>query len=264
MKKLLIIAKLQDKATLFFQTQKIKSLIKIDYLLYEESKTTIEEFLKNNSFDYIYIRDPFLKLSHPEIKEKLSIIFANSKQARLIDNLKSIADVFLEDKWKQYQKFPEVFPQTRLVASQIKPDFSKEFVKERISSMAKGVVFSLEEMKKDQNYLAQKKINIKKEYRVFSLFGETIDLMMVKSSKIDLTTKILGQKTEPLSEEIKTFVKKVDKVFKFDFAGYDVAVDEKGKLYLLEVNRSCYFGAFYRLSGINLAEVFVKKLLESK
>ena len=56
-----------------------------------------------------------------------------------------------------------------------------------------------------------------------------------------------------LSESDKDLAEKVAEVAGLDYGGVDIMKDEKGKSYVLEVNRQCQFQGFEKSTGINVA-----------
>ena len=46
----------------------------------------------------------------------------------------------------------------------------------------------------------------------------------------------------------------MQKMPELDFVGVDLAIEEKGNLLIIEVNRSPQFMGYYKVTGVNLAE----------
>lgn len=63
-----------------------------------------------------------------------------------------------------------------------------------------------------------------------------------------------------LSEEERNLAEKVAKVCGLDYGGVDIMKDEKGKNYILEVNRQCQFQGFEKATGINVAQKVVEMI----
>lgn len=267
MKKILFCVTYQDYSLPFFLSEKIRKRISPDFLLYESSDNYMLNFLQNNDFDYIYLRNPFTDENFKDfskIKNKLNIILKNKKNAYIIDNIRQTEDIFFEDKWKQYGIFKKFMPITNTFVNEAKnTDFSSNLLKEKISSRGKGVFFTMPENINSTDYIIQKKINIDKEFRVYLIFNEIINKVEVKLSKTE-NTKFKVLHVEPINKKLLEFSKEINKKINFDFVGLDIARDNKGKYYLIEINMSCLFGAFYRETKINLAEKFIQKLLENK
>jgi hypothetical protein len=214
------------------------------------------------NYDFVYLRDPFnnKKLSSVEIRKKIGIILKSVNKSYFVDNIKNVKAVFFEDKWLQYCEFKEFMPKTILIK-----DFSKKnnnfIFKKRISSRAKDIFFDYSKIKNKKGFIAQKKLLIEKEYRVFSLFNNILPIAGVKSSKTESQkVKIIGYKKIP--KELLLFVEKIDEKMNFDFVGYDIAKTKNNKYYLIEINRSPQFSAYQKKTKVNLAEKFVVGLLK--
>jgi glutathione synthase/RimK-type ligase-like ATP-grasp enzyme len=260
MKKLLIITTEADISLSLFLGTKIKKMIDINVIYYDSDFKKIVNKIKN--YDFVYLRDPFnnKKLSSVEIRKKLSIILKSVNKSYFVDNIKNVKAVFFEDKWLQYCEFKEFMPKTILIK-----DFSKKnnnfIFKKRISSRAKDIFFDYSKIKNKKGFIAQKKLLIEKEYRVFSLFNNILPIAGVKSSKTESQkVKIIGYKKIP--KELLLFVEKIDEKMNFDFVGYDIAQTKDNKYYLIEINRSPQFSAYQKKTKNNLAEKLVVGLLK--
>lgn len=260
---MLIITTVNDLSLPLFLTQKIQKKLKIDFCFFHENTREIKEKLTSNKYNYIYIRDPFNDIfDKKNIEEKLNIIIRNQKDSNIVDNLKKIGDIYLEDKWRQYQLFSEFMPKTKILKNIKDVDNTSFIAKKRISSRARGIVFDSKDLidNKLSDYIVQNKIKIDKEYRIYVIFNEIVKEGMIKSSKTENSrVRIIG--AEKISSKMADFVKNIIKKNKFDFIGLDI-VQSGDSLYLLEINRSCLFNGYFRITGINLAEMFVDKLLE--
>lgn len=263
MKKMLIITTVNDLAVPLFLVQRIQKKLQIDFCFFHETTNIIKEKIISNNYRYIYIRDPFnYVFDKDNIKEKFDIIMSNSKNGHIIDNLSELNDIYLEDKWKQYQLFSKFMPKTRVLTSSEEADDDNFITKKRISSRAKGIVFNSKGLKNDNlsDYIIQNKIKIEKEYRIYVIFNEILEEALLKRPKTQSSrVKVIGR--EKLPATIIDFVKNIIKKNKFDFIGLDIA-KQGDNLYLLEVNRSCLFNGYFSTTGINLAELFIDKLLE--
>lgn len=153
-------------------------------------------------------------------------------------------------------------PETKILTNIEEVDADNVITKKRISSRARGIFFDSKEVQGDRlsDYIIQDKVKIDKEYRVYVIFDEIIEEGTIKTSK-DENSKVKVIGVEALNEEIINFVKRIIKENKFDFIGLDI-VRSGDEYYLLEINRSCLFNGYFRESKVNLAEVFVDKLLK--
>jgi len=235
----------------------------VDFCFFHESNQEVEQKLSSGQYDYIYFKDPFnYSYTKENIEDKFEIVMKNLGSSYLIDNLKNINDVYLEDKWHQYQLFNELMPQTRLLTNLQEINNPGSITKKRISSRAKGIIFNSKDFEGDElsEYIIQEKIKIDKEYRVYVIFDQIINKGSIRRSRTnDIKVKIVG--VEELLEDVMSYTRQVIEKNKFDFIGLDIA-RSGDKLYLLEINRSCLFNGYFRESGENLAEPFIDGLLQ--
>lgn len=262
MKKLLNITKIEDKTLPLFLTYKIQQIIDIQFLYVTEPVNHIEDIVKNNSFDYIYLRAPFYAgIDNNQIKEICNIALKYKKSAYMVDNITSDQDVFLEDKWYQYKLLNNFMPKTELLNQKTKKQIKNKIIKKRLSSLARDIYFSIPDTKALDDFIIQDKLDIATEYRVFSIFGNVLTLAETKSPKTELQ-KVKVQKPIEISKELESFTYEIDKQLNFDFVGYDIAETKDGEFKLLEANRSCFFAGYYKLTGVNLAEIFIDELIK--
>lgn len=266
MKKLLIITTINDLSIPLFLVNEVSNLIDVKFCFFHESLSIIKNKIESTNFDCIYIRDPFTgPYNENDLKNKLNFIINNSPKTYLIDNVKSPEDVYFEDKWFQYRIFSRYMLPTYLLSDL--EDNKKNLnyiIKKRISSRSKGIVFNKEAIpeKNVNDYIIQEKIDIEKEYRVYVIFNEIIETVGIKSSKTD-NSKAKVINAEKINRRLKEFVQKIIVNNKFDLLGLDVALAQD-QYYLIEINRSPQFIKFYTQTQINIAEFFVKKLLEKR
>lgn len=257
MKKLLIITTINDLSIPLFLTPQVKERISVDIFFYKQ------DFKIDQFYDYIYFRDPFTdeEFNLPELEEKVGKILVQNNKSYIIDSIKSFADILFEDKWVQYQLFSKFMPSTELLTNREKVDDPQYITKKRISSRAKGIVFNQSGLQGDlSSYVIQKKLEIKKEYRIYVIFGEIIKTAALKTPKTE-SSKTKVYDVQEISPALEEFVQQVTKQNKFDFIGLDIAETNKG-YFLLEVNRSCLFNKYFSETNINLATVFIDKLLK--
>jgi len=263
MPKILICLTYQDRSAPLWFTGDIKKRAQVDFLLYEESAAYVEEYLKSEDYDYIYLRYPFngAGLSISDVKARLDLIIKNKKKAYLVDNLKNVDDVFFEDKWRQYQSLSDFIPETKVLQADSQIDFAKYLIKKRISTRGEQVLFKLPNDIIHEDYIVQKIINVEKEFRVYSIFNKIIDQVVIRSPKTS-QTKIKVLRVEKIAKDLHDYTAQIDEKLNYDFTGYDIALDKNNKYYLIEVNRSCLFGGVYKNTKVNLAEKFVDELLK--
>lgn len=227
--------------------------------MFEENVDIITKFLQENIFDEYYVRDPF-NAEVEQIHEKLEKIFEIIPKEKFLDNTFGISDVFFEDKWLQYQDFQDFIPETKILEKISDIDNPDYITKKRISSRAKGILFSSDKFQKDdklEDYIWQKKYNILKEYRIYIVNWEIIKQASIKSSKTaNSSVKIIDNIT--ISEKLENFIKNFKNKIPYGLVGLDIAECENNEFKLIEINRSPQFVAYHRETSINIAEKFLK------
>lgn len=263
METLILITTLKDTSFPLFFTQAVQEKLTIKPILITEDSQTISNVLQNTQYKWVYIRDPFNdKFTISQIKEKLSTIFQSAHPGTIIDGLNSVDDVFFEDKWIQYQSLKQFMPDTQIVTNPADLNFDTQFVKKRLSSRAKGIVFDAQKIKEPQDYIVQSKLDIATEYRINIIGNQIIKQANVKQSKTT-TSKVKFVQTVTIDSQLEEFTTQVNQHLNYDFVGLDIARLKSDELILIEVNRSPQFFAVYRDNHINLAEMLVTSLLNS-
>lgn len=153
--------------------------------------------------------------------------------------------------------------------------------KPRFGSQGKGIYLlkSEEEIKKFLKrkearqysdlglWLFQKYLKTGEDFRII-VFRDKIlgGMRRIAQEGMVVTNYSQGGEIEPFEseEEQKQLALKTAKLFDLDYAGVDLIKDEKGKNYILEVNRSCQFKGFEKATGINVAGEIVKFLIGTK
>lgn len=209
--------------------------------------------------DLVYFRDPFVVQYDIGSIERTVREVARAG-AYSIDHIKSIDDLFFEDKWKQYLRLSSYMPNTRLLSDGV--DAQGVIIKKRISSRAKAIMFDTSEVEGDfEDYIIQDMMEIHKEYRVYCVAGNIIDTVSVKTSKTK-TQKVKVDHIEPLPSDVGYLCSDIMRAIpELDFVGIDLARTPEG-LRLIEVNRAPQFKKFSELTGVNLAEILARAVME--
>ena len=262
MKKLLVVTTVQDLSVPLFLMRDVVKSLEVEFVFFDESLSDFEKQLREAAADFVYIRDPFnSNLTLVDIKRKTDLIFARFADSYFVDNLRDFGDILFEDKFAQFRRYGEFMPPTKILERIEEIDEPGTIAKKRISSRARDIVFSSADFPGGDlsDYVAQKRIDIDVEYRVYAVFGDISETVSLKSPKREGNkVKIIG--AQKISAELRNFVERIIAKSKFDFVGLDIAQSGKS-FYLLEANRSCLFGGYFRQTGINLAAVFAEKLL---
>jgi len=102
------------------------------------------------------------------------------------------------------------------------------------------------------------------DYRVIVIGGKAIGAMKKTAPKGEFLTNVVrgGTATKvELTRELKTLAEKTARIFKADYAGVDIMYDQKGKPYILEINRGAQFEGFESSTAINVARKMIEYLL---
>tara|TARA_B100000678_G_scaffold9000_1_gene7470 strand:- start:1442 stop:2404 length:963 start_codon:yes stop_codon:yes gene_type:complete len=211
----------------------------------------------------VYIRSHF---SRPDLMPQkfLNEIESLVEQAHhlnphttFVDGMSTVDEIVtFEDKWHQYQLFTELMPHTELLEQSNLASFVKPIFKNRLSSRGSGVTWNTPDGNQVKSeWIVQESIDIKEEIRIYVVNGTVHQTGTIRKSMT------IGQKTQaidsrPLTkDEIDFAFKVVSKVPELNMIGLDIARVRDGSLYLLEANRSPGFGAFEKLTRVNLATI---------
>lgn len=239
--------------------------IEVSHIMFDDSLSDV--LADDSNYDFIYFRDPFNddSINQKIARSNVADLLARWPSAYSVDTIAGYDDLLIEDKLEQAKIYAELMPESRPFATDLF-EAGKEIIKKRISARSKEVYFRSTDLPAQaitSDYLVQPKLNIKREYRVFMIGGRAIEPLAIKSSKTDETkTKVVGLEKHA-DRQLLEFCQLVYAKKKFDFLGLDVALTDSG-CSLLEINRSCQFDAYSRLSGLNLADKLYHYLLDEK
>jgi len=217
--------------------------------------------IQNSNFDTIYLRSHFSEKSTMpnNFAKEFSIINETfTGKAYFVDNISSLNSIEdFEDKYNQANLFKPFLPQTWR-ADQA-PDRDDLIYKKRLSSCASGISFNRDGITDLENWIAQHRINIQQELRVYVICGDIISTASIKNSKTE-SQKVKVVDTRSLCSTEFQFIKNImDKMPEIDFAGIDIAVTPDG-LKLIEINRSPAFSSFLSITGLDLADELYSRL----
>lgn len=228
---------------------------------FEDTDVALETLLHAQVFDVIYIRDPFNTgdYSLDNISRKIALLRTLQPHAQFVDNIKSLDDVLVEDKWKQYEIVGQFMAPTVLATNGLFVE-GKHIAKKRVSARSKDILFSVQ-TPLDDKWIIQDLIPINEELRIYVVHGKVMPQATIKTSKSNgEKVKVVG--IRPLSDMEAAFAQAVVScVPQLDFVGLDVAVTRDG-LMLIEVNRSPQFKRYNELSSSNIIEGFFDTMHE--
>jgi hypothetical protein len=255
--KMLLISTPSDYSIDLFQNKDAARLIQPSVIEYGDLPNEL-----NDRFDLIYLRDPF---NHPGVSKDMIIrtlkeLKNNHSLAYWVDGVETYEDLLIEDKWHQYQLFKDIMPSTSSFENQ---ELKGRVIKKRISARAKGIYFSPADMPTDykaNDYITQQRLDISQELRIYMIGGKILKPAVVKTSKTYRQKVKLTDIAKDIPEEVLKMCDKVYELTNLDFMGLDIAMSAHGN-YLLELNRSCQFKGYQRVTGINLATELNKYLL---
>ncbi len=259
MSKLLIVTTKEERSTELLMVPTYET----DVEFYTEE--LLNRVTELTGYDLVYFRDPFTdKYDLTTIGAIVDNIRKLNPETYFIDNIASLEDFLIEDKWKQYELFKDLMPKTELVDDFSLLDFDKQFVKKKISARARGIIFSHDQINSSdapEDYIAQEKINIVEEIRVITVKGEILNIGVKKTSKTD-STKVKVTDSVILTKDIKEIARcTMNLLPTLDLTGIDIARTDEGELILIEVNRSPQFLSSTKFTGENPFKLLVDKLL---
>ncbi len=206
----------------------------------------------------VYFRDPFnepnLPINDTRIDEITKRFFRDNLEAYSLDGIRTIDDYYVEDKYRQFLKFGTEFMPPTWLASEYEFIPGEHIFKKRISCRCRDVHFEKPADVELERYIIQERRQIREEMRVFYLRGEVLEIAETRTSKTE-NQKVKATGYRKLSEAEIDFIKRaMQKMPELDFVGVDLAIEEKGNLLIIEVNRSPQFMGYYKVTGVNLAE----------
>lgn len=248
---LLLVTTHKDSSARLFRDTDVETTI----LKYDADAVDLQTIL-TQPYDFVYFRDPFndpsLELSRT--KSLIEQIAHAHEGAYFIDSVSGYDDMLFEDKWHQYQRFSHLMPETTLLSSFKQVGDDAFFVKKRISSRSKGILFSPEDAKPGtapEDYIVQPRLDIEVEYRVFVIGGELILPMATKRNKTEAqATRVTGLE-HACVDQIHEICQQVYAEMGYDFLGLDIAKVHDAYI-LLEVNRSPQCVGYLRAGGPDL------------
>lgn len=219
---------------------------------------------KLKCYESLYIRSHFStpELSPQNYRSEIEAIVhsavAENENIKFIDQMSSVdAIVEFEDKWRQYERYSELMPHTHLLSDDASlSKFTKPIYKKRVSSRGNGVTWNRAEISGDlTEWIAQETLDIAEETRIYIVGGKVYPVGAIRRSMSD-EQKTLAIDCRDLKDDEIEFASRVSRATpSLDMLGLDVARTKNGELFLMEVNRSPGFGAFEKISGVNLADL---------
>ena len=209
-----------------------------------------------SSFDYevVYFRDPFNtgEYNIQVIQDMVMGVVKRYPQAYFVDGIKSYDELMIEDKWRQYEKLEAFMPPSSLLTKKSELNGEK-IAKKRVSARARDIAFIPEDIDGEvSEYVLQDRLNITREYRVFSIGSKVLPITAVKSPKTPIArVKVQAEISTPAP--LETFTRKIlTELPEYDFLGFDIAETEAGYV-LIEVNRSPQFKRYNEIGKMNIA-----------
>jgi hypothetical protein len=222
---------------------------KVKYCMYSQDLQNIAGLLSDFKPDVIYLRDPFYKgYRDPDLDLKLNYLTTISDMI-YIDNLKSMHDIYMEDKWLQYELFSNHMPYTKLFINNNRHACGKDPVyKKRLSFRSKDTSFV--PPFNPAGYIIQEKLDILKEFSVFSINKKILNTVGVKDAE-----SVNFEEPEP---DLISFTKELDGLHKMQIVEYNIALVSDKKYKLIKLKRSPQFAAYYLGTAINIFSEFLK------
>ena len=220
------------------------------------------------SYQSVYIRSHFStpellpQKFRTEIESLVRQSTSENPEVTFIDGMSTVdAIVAFEDKWHQYEKFSEFMPPTMLLGNDKDSSaFTHPIYKKRLSSRGVGVTWNNNEIVDSPgDWIVQESLNIAEEIRIYVIKGEVYPVGALRFSMTNEQKTHAIDYRELEADEIQ-FAAAIDRsVPELDIIGLDIARTTDSMLSLMEVNRSPGFGAFEKLTGVNLADLLYEK-----
>lgn len=220
-----------------------------------------EHPLLHHPYDSVYIRSHFgspetmpQKLEN-DINAIVETVRKHNPSVRFIDGVHSVEQILEhEDKWRQYLRYQEFMPFTRLLSEMGDTATGEKLIyKHRLASRGTGVTWDEpKDVVNPSDWIAQQSIAIQEEVRVYAVRGQILPIGAVRHSK-SLEQETIAVRARALSLEERTFCANIAAMTDADVLGLDIVRSVDGAYYLLEVNRSPGFAAYAELSGVNVA-----------
>lgn len=114
-----------------------------------------------------------------------------------------------------------------------------------------------------QKYVG-KNINKAKDYRIITIGGKFVTAME-RDNENDFRSNIAagghGTKAENLPQSYIDCAEKVSKILKLDYAGIDLMPGENERPWFIEANSNAFFKEVEKVTGVDLADLFVSHCL---
>ncbi|MDF1498739.1 MAG: ATP-grasp domain-containing protein [Patescibacteria group bacterium] len=240
----------KNKLSLFMNGKKIN---KIDFALVRRTRGAEEK---------VYEIAKFLEKTGVKVLDNSNLLLsALSKQNAILDRYEKFntPDTYYCNSFKSLEKF--LMENKIIYPIIIKPH--KGYKGEgiiKIDSKKNLIEFAkLFFRKKKENLFFQEYINIKHEYRVF-VIGDIALGVVEKISRKGMIAKnyALGAEFIQIKKpKVEKLAESLCKKLKANFSGVDIIEDERGKLYILECNRSPQFIGFRNATGIKVEEKII-------
>lgn len=146
-------------------------------------------------------------------------------------------------------------------------------VKESFGSLGKGVYMaknreqlsSIAETLKCRPHLFQQTVqtSVGKDLRVIVVGGKVLTAMLRQSDKDFRSNIELGGVGTPyeINEQTREVCELVAKLLGLDYCGIDILFGENGAPIVCEVNSNAFFGGVERVTGVNVAAAYAKRIL---
>lgn len=262
MKKILIVTTNKDSSLPNLRAAALRMDFQVEAVYYDDPLNELTLVAENTQFDYVYFRDPFNvgTFATDVIRRAVAKIYQLQPTAQYIDNTKTYDDILIEDKWLQYQRLSQFMPHTELLLAAEQFKDGRHIAKERLSSRARGIVFTKAAIKPSADYVIQELQDVQCEYRVYGVHDRIVPMAALRSSKT-ADSKVKLTSVERLPDHLQNFAETVyHQLPELQLIGLDIIETVSGQVYLIEVNRSCQFSRYQQESGTNVAQLFFEGL----
>ncbi|MGH2414465.1 MAG: ATP-grasp domain-containing protein [Microcystaceae cyanobacterium] len=243
--------------------------------------------IKSNNKFYFFINysTPFNIHSNTQLFKDKEYSYQLLKERVNIPKTRAFLSPFCAEKYQSYLNFKEIDS----ILKEISKTFAIPVIIKRNAGSAGNNVFlcqDIEQVKlslqhifnvnsKDYDYiaLAQEYIDIDYEYRAFFFNDELLLLYKKSTTGANFVGNLSplhwkGSQAIHITEAnllaaINSFIQPIFQEITLNYAGVDIAIDKKGKYWLIEINSSPIFDLFIRDNNEKIIIEMFKKMLKS-
>jgi glutathione synthase/RimK-type ligase-like ATP-grasp enzyme len=266
-------------------TMKACDELNLSYEMFHHNQNILRVKVKDKYHFFVNYSTPLVSQSVAQILKDKDYTYQLLKDVISMPKHLAFLSPFCDEKYQQYLEFKTIAE----IKQKIVESFSLPVIVKRNRGSGGNNVFLCKnntEIKlglnrifninyKDYDYvaLAQDYINIKKEYRLIFLNQKLILAYEKNTENANFTgnlsplhwdgAKAIKIDDQPLLNQLNNFVNPVFDQLELNYGGFDIAIDQDDKLWLIEINSHPNFNIFIRDHNENIIVDLFKKILLS-